>query len=55
MGFDSFLVFGDVYRRDAVDPSHYPVFHQCEGVKLLSEQEVSPHSVRGSSCSQNKR
>ncbi len=40
MGFDSFLVFGDVYRRDEIDSSHYPVFHQCEGVRLFSEYEV---------------
>jgi phenylalanyl-tRNA synthetase alpha chain len=26
-----FLCCGDVYRRDEVDSSHYPVFHQMEG------------------------
>jgi phenylalanyl-tRNA synthetase alpha chain len=26
-----FLISADVYRRDAVDRSHYPVFHQMEG------------------------
>jgi len=31
---DQFLVAGDVYRRDEIDRSHYPVFHQMEGVKL---------------------
>ena len=35
MGLDNFLVVGDVYRRDAVDSSHYPVFHQIEGVRLF--------------------
>ena len=25
---DTFLCTGDVYRRDEVDSSHYPVFHQ---------------------------
>ena len=34
MGLDNFLVVGDVYRRDSVDSSHYPVFHQIEGVRL---------------------
>uniref|UniRef100_A0A6U0I9I9 phenylalanine--tRNA ligase n=1 Tax=Sexangularia sp. CB-2014 TaxID=1486929 RepID=A0A6U0I9I9_9EUKA len=29
-----FLVAGDVYRRDTIDSSHYPVFHQMEGVWL---------------------
>lgn len=23
---------GDVYRRDSIDQSHYPVFHQMEGI-----------------------
>lgn len=32
---DKFLVAGDVYRRDEIDSSHYPVFHQMEGVKLF--------------------
>ena len=28
MGFDNFIVMGDVYRRDVIDRSHYPIFHQ---------------------------
>ena len=28
-----YLISADVYRRDAVDRSHYPVFHQMEGAK----------------------
>ncbi|XP_042897285.1 probable phenylalanine--tRNA ligase, mitochondrial [Parasteatoda tepidariorum] len=39
-GLDHFLVIGDVYRRDEIDSKHYPVFHQCEGVRLLSSHEV---------------
>ena len=35
MGLDNFLVVGDVYRRDAIDASHYPIFHQMEGVRLF--------------------
>lgn len=27
-GYTNFLVTGDVYRRDSVDSTHYPVFHQ---------------------------
>ena len=38
-GLSSFLVTGDVYRRDEIDSSHYPVFHQMEGVRLLRELE----------------
>ncbi|CAK9291036.1 unnamed protein product [Gordionus sp. m RMFG-2023] len=39
-GLDSFLIAGDVYRRDAIDSKHYPVFHQMEGVKLYSRDEL---------------
>lgn len=31
-GYQNFLVTGDVYRKDEIDSSHYPVFHQMEGV-----------------------
>lgn len=27
---------GDVYRRDSIDATHYPVFHQMEGVRVFS-------------------
>lgn len=40
-GLDSFLITGDVYRRDTVDSSHYPVFHQLDGVRLFSKHQVS--------------
>lgn len=39
----SFLVTGDCYRRDEIDSTHFPVFHQMEGVKILdnsNENEV---------------
>jgi phenylalanyl-tRNA synthetase alpha chain len=35
-----FLCCGDVYRRDTMDRSHYPIFHQMEGVRLFSEEEL---------------
>ncbi|ROW06415.1 hypothetical protein VMCG_04366 [Cytospora schulzeri] len=31
---DGYLISADVYRRDEVDRSHYPVFHQMEGARL---------------------
>ena len=34
-GYEYFLVTGDVYRRDDIDSSHYPIFHQMEGVKVF--------------------
>jgi len=40
MGLDNFLVIGDVYRRDEIDRSHYPVFHQVEGVRLIDRIEM---------------
>ena len=44
MGLDNFLVVGDVYRRDEIDATHYPVFHQMEGVRLMSGADVSKMS-----------
>jgi len=41
MGLNNFLVVGDVYRRDEIDSTHYPVFHQIDAVRLRSEHEVS--------------
>ncbi|KAL6314300.1 hypothetical protein AAG906_018995 [Vitis piasezkii] len=34
-GHTHFLVTGDVYRRDSIDSTHYPVFHQMEGVRVF--------------------
>jgi phenylalanyl-tRNA synthetase alpha chain len=39
-GLNAFLCIGDVYRRDSIDPTHYPVFHQCEGVRLFDKEEL---------------
>jgi phenylalanyl-tRNA synthetase alpha chain len=39
-GLDNFLVFGDVYRRDEIDSTHFPVFHQvCNSQKYDYETE----------------
>lgn len=35
-----YLVSADVYRRDAVDRSHYPVFHQMEGARSWDRSTV---------------
>ncbi|XP_076629404.1 phenylalanyl-tRNA synthetase, mitochondrial isoform X2 [Colletes latitarsis] len=40
MGLNNFLVIGDVYRRDEIDSKHYPVFHQVDGVRLCTVEEV---------------
>ncbi|CAM9797023.1 unnamed protein product, partial [Pylaiella littoralis] len=39
-GEQRFLVCGDVYRRDEVDSTHYPVFHQMEGVRIFTDEEA---------------
>ncbi|KAJ1346239.1 hypothetical protein KIN20_000992 [Parelaphostrongylus tenuis] len=39
-GLDAFLVIGDVYRRDEVDRTHYPCFHQVEGVRIFSSHQL---------------
>ncbi len=39
-GRDQFVVFGDVYRRDEIDRTHFPCFHQMEVVRLFSAEEV---------------
>ncbi|KAF3614211.1 Phenylalanine--tRNA ligase, chloroplastic/mitochondrial [Capsicum annuum] len=38
-GHTHFLVTGDVYRRDSIDSTHYPVFHQMEGVRVFAPNE----------------
>eukprot|EP01038_Epipyxis_sp_PR26KG_P010403 gene10403-13973_t len=38
-GIPAFLCAGDVYRRDEVDATHYPVFHQMEGVRIYQPEE----------------
>src|SRR5207247_2325372 len=44
-GNKKFLISGDVYRRDEIDSSHYPIFHQMEGAQIFNmqnaEQEIS--------------
>lgn len=39
-GLDRWLVSADVYRRDEIDASHYPVFHQMEGTQVWSSNSL---------------
>jgi phenylalanyl-tRNA synthetase alpha chain len=41
-GHKQFLITGDVYRRDDIDATHYPVFHQMDGVKVFKLDECPP-------------
>lgn len=43
-GHQSFISCGDVYRRDTVDRTHYPVFHQIDGVRVF-DAGVPPENV----------
>lgn len=40
VGLNNFLVIGDVYRRDEIDSTHYPVFHQVDAVRLRTSDEI---------------
>lgn len=40
MGLNNFLIVGDVYRRDEIDNTHYPVFHQIDAVRTCTEDEI---------------
>ncbi|GAA52951.1 phenylalanyl-tRNA synthetase alpha chain [Clonorchis sinensis] len=51
-GLNAFLLVGDVYRRDEVDALHYPVFHQLEGVRLFSANELFKDAIDPSGCLQ---
>ncbi|KAI9682639.1 MAG: hypothetical protein M1829_006626 [Trizodia sp. TS-e1964] len=35
-----FLISADVYRRDTIDRSHYPVFHQLEGARVWDRNGI---------------
>ncbi|OAA52759.1 phenylalanyl-tRNA synthetase [Beauveria brongniartii RCEF 3172] len=37
---DGYLISADVYRRDAIDRSHYPAFHQMEGARHWDRDRV---------------
>ncbi|PWA71901.1 Aminoacyl-tRNA synthetase, class II [Artemisia annua] len=46
-GYTNFLVTGDVYRRDSIDSTHYPVFHQMEGVRVFNPSDWNASSMDG--------
>lgn len=39
-GAERWLLTADVYRRDEIDASHYPVFHQMEGAHVVPRSRV---------------
>ncbi|CDK24840.1 unnamed protein product [Kuraishia capsulata CBS 1993] len=36
-----YLISADVYRRDEIDKTHYPVFHQMEGARIWKKSDFS--------------
>jgi phenylalanyl-tRNA synthetase alpha chain len=40
-GHKEFISIGDVYRRDSIDSTHYPIFHQMDGVRLFNKNELT--------------
>ncbi|KAI5291293.1 hypothetical protein KEM54_005522 [Ascosphaera aggregata] len=40
-----YTVAADVYRRDAIDRSHYPIFHQMEGARLWKRSGLTEETV----------
>ncbi|ROT43271.1 phenylalanyl-tRNA synthetase [Sodiomyces alkalinus F11] len=42
---EGYLVSADVYRRDAIDRSHYPVFHQMEGARMWDRSKYADGAV----------
>ncbi|HWY35647.1 MAG TPA: hypothetical protein VNX68_13460, partial [Nitrosopumilaceae archaeon] len=45
-GHRKFLVTGDVYRKDDIDASHYPVFHQMEGVAVMEDGQNAEDELK---------
>ncbi|TFY80836.1 hypothetical protein EWM64_g3180 [Hericium alpestre] len=49
-GKERWLLTADVYRRDEIDASHYPVFHQMEGAKIFGTDPASVKKVEEDSA-----
>ena len=39
------MCVGDVYRKDTVDRTHYPAFHQMEGVRTYKIKDIGAKDV----------
>ncbi|KAF8316223.1 phenylalanyl-tRNA synthetase [Cantharellus anzutake] len=45
-GHDMWLLTADVYRRDEIDSSHSPVFHQMDGAQHFATDEASMDALQ---------
>ncbi|OTB03380.1 hypothetical protein M426DRAFT_176962 [Hypoxylon sp. CI-4A] len=53
---EGYLISADVYRRDEVDRSHYPIFHQMEGARSWDRSRAkTTHSSSSSSSSRGDK
>lgn len=43
-GAKSFCVLGDVYRKDEIDATHYPAFHQMEALRLYKVSDLREYA-----------
>ncbi|KAJ3011163.1 hypothetical protein HKX48_006987 [Thoreauomyces humboldtii] len=48
---EGYLLTADVYRRDEIDVSHYPIFHQMEGLRTFDRKSVEVEAA----ISENRR
>lgn len=39
-GAKAYINVADVYRRDTIDATHYPCFHQMEGIRIFKRSEI---------------
>ena len=42
---EGYTISADVYRRDAIDRSHYPIFHQMEGARMWDRRTFPGGSI----------
>lgn len=40
-GIENFLLVGDVYRRDLIDPNHSALFHELNAVRTIRDGDIS--------------
>lgn len=49
-GKDRWVLTADVYRRDEIDSSHYPIFHQMEGASIWRLDDFAPGELVEREC-----
>ncbi|XP_063629357.1 probable phenylalanine--tRNA ligase, mitochondrial [Cydia splendana] len=43
-GLDNFLMIGPVFRRDEIDSTHFPIFHQVDAVRSQRREQLFPEN-----------